>query len=58
MADRKARIITQYFAQIQKVDFENTYTMIVRLESFRLLLAIVIYIEQPKDFIEERDKMV
>jgi len=42
LSDRKARIVAQGFFQIQGVDFEDTYAATTRLESFYLLLAIVV----------------
>ncbi|KAJ3564398.1 hypothetical protein NP233_g8320 [Leucocoprinus birnbaumii] len=38
---RKSRIVTMGYTQIQGVDFDETYAATARLESFRLILAIV-----------------
>ncbi|KAJ3552017.1 hypothetical protein NP233_g12969 [Leucocoprinus birnbaumii] len=41
LSDRKSRIVAKGYTQIQGVDFEETYAATARLESFRLILAIV-----------------
>lgn len=36
----KARLVAQGYTQIEGVDFEETFVLVARLESFRLLLSI------------------
>jgi len=43
--DRKSRIVVKRYLQVQGIDFEETYTASVHLESFWLLLAIVTLLE-------------
>jgi hypothetical protein len=35
----KARLITQGFSQVESLDFEETFTLVARLEVIRILLA-------------------
>ena len=35
----KAKLITQGYSQEERIDFEETYALVVRLEAIRILLA-------------------
>lgn len=35
----KARLVVRGFTQIERLDYDETYTLVARLESIRLLLA-------------------
>ena len=39
----KARLVAQGYSQIERIDYEETFTPIVRLESIRILLAIACF---------------
>lgn len=41
----KARLIAQYCTQIQSIDFDETFALIARLQSTRLLLAVAYLID-------------
>ena len=36
----KARLVTQGYSQIERIDFDETFAPVARLESIRILLAI------------------
>lgn len=41
----KARLVTKGYAQIEGIDFEETFAPIARLESIRILLSITCYLK-------------
>ncbi len=41
----KARLVTQGFSQIPGMDFDETFSLVMQLESFQILLAITIQLD-------------
>ena len=39
---KKARLVAQGYSQEEKIDFEETYAPVARLETIRILLAFTI----------------
>lgn len=44
MIRNKARLVAKGYTKIERIDFEETFALVVRLESIRILLSIACFL--------------